>query len=183
LLWSRFSQPDPRSVELESGQVAFGDQALQRITPGACFNVTGEKPAVLLLADGSRVELAPSSQACIKNRLGEPRQVVELTRGSGLFRVAPGPQAFRVETRAGTVTALGTVFVVKLHPPRHLPQKETEGLPDLDVEVREGKVQVDAGVRSKVLSAGQSMVFFGERGRLGGDDGQQNNRNDGEQKN
>lgn len=66
------------------------------------------------LADGSRLELGPSS--AVKVRFGDHRRRLELLEGVALFDVASDAEGrsrpFQVVAGGGTVEALGTAFVV-----------------------------------------------------------------------
>lgn len=119
---------------------------------GARVEVVGSAPARLRLNDGSEAQLAPASAAVFQGRVGDARQVVQLTQGSGTFKVAKAPDAFRVQTSVGRVSVLGTEFSVEL-------RKQKKGAPALAVSVASGSVRVEAGGANKVLGPGQSVVF------------------------
>jgi ferric-dicitrate binding protein FerR (iron transport regulator) len=101
----------------------------------------------------------------VRGKVGDVREVVELTQGRGTFHVAHGAGQFRVETSLGTVTALGTEFTVEL--------RSGKGKRTLRVAVTAGTVEVFNNGKRRVLSAGQRRAF--------GDDGEQNDRDDGDQ--
>jgi ferric-dicitrate binding protein FerR (iron transport regulator) len=174
VLWFASGRKQLPASEVLAGRVSVGGGTVERVPAGAWFEVAGDTAAVIRLADGSRAELEPASEAALHGRVGEVREVVELSRGGGAFQVAHGGGLFRVETPAGTVTALGTAFSVRLQPRREL-KTGTKRKPALAVAVTEGSVRVDADGQSVVIAAGQGRVF--------GDDGDQNNRNDGDRNN
>lgn len=112
------------------------------------------------LADGSRVDLGPSSAISVDYD-GRQRRV-ELLRGIAYFVVTPKEQAgerpFVVSADGGSATALGTRFLVDRLPA------------GVDVTVVEHKVAVSAGgddsAHRVVLLPGQ-RVHYGETGGLG----------------
>lgn len=119
---------------------------------GPRVNVAGTAPALFRLSDGSEAELAPASSALFHGRKGDTRQVVELSQGSGKFKVAKAPESFRVDTSVGSVAVLGTEFTVEL-------RNQKKGPPALAVSVASGRVRVDAAGQKKELGAGESRVF------------------------
>jgi ferric-dicitrate binding protein FerR (iron transport regulator) len=171
-LLGRFGGKQAPAAEVASGQVRIDGAEVERIPAGVWFDIVGGSSAVLRLPDGSRAELEPTSRASLQERPAEGRSAVALAEGGGVFQVAHGGGRFRVETDAGTVTALGTEFAVRLRR-RGADRAGGKGRLTLSVTVREGSVEVDAGGKSRVLSAGKSRVF--------GDDGDQNDHDDGEQ--
>lgn len=119
---------------------------------GARVEVAGAAPARVRLSDGSEAQLAPSSSAVFQGRVGDARQVVQLTQGAGTFKVAKAADAFRIDTSVGRVSVLGTEFTVEL-------RKQKKGPPALAVSVASGQVRVESGAANKVLGPGQSGVF------------------------
>lgn len=111
----------------------------------------------LVLADGSRVTLNTASEIFVDYRQGE--RIVRLARGQALFDVAHArDRPFSVVVAGRKVTALGTVFEVRLDKDR------------LKVTLVRGKVRVDeeadakAGATPKplaILAPGQQFVSVG----------------------
>jgi ferric-dicitrate binding protein FerR (iron transport regulator) len=151
--FTRTAPPGPE----ESPAAAPGRREM-KVATGQRIEAPGREPAACLLEDGSRAELAPASAAVFRGRTGDARQVVELERGKGRFRVAQGKGAFRVETESGKVTALGTDFTVELRPQD---RRGREGAPPpaLAVSVAEGAVRVEFRRKSYDLRAPESRVF------------------------
>ena len=119
---------------------------------GPKVHVTGAAPALFRMSDGSETELAPASAAVFHGRKGDARQVVELSQGSGKFKVAKAPESFRVDTSVGSIAVLGTEFTVEL-------RRQKKGPPALAVSVASGRVRVDAAGQKKELGPGESRVF------------------------
>lgn len=118
--------------------------------------------------DGSEAECEPGTRIVIHGRIGPQRQVIELLEGSGTFRVEKAEGKFKVVTRLGSVTALGTEFSVKI------PSPQDEGESGmkmrramLAVAVLVGTVQVDFGGSSYVLVGGENRVFGADQGAAG----------------
>ncbi|MBY0528491.1 MAG: FecR family protein [Gemmataceae bacterium] len=151
--------------ELVSGQVRVNGVETARVIDGATVEVVGPQPAVIALSDGSRTELSPASSAVFVGRLGDVRQVVQLLHGVGRFEVQKGGGQFRVDTAAGTVTALGTQFAVKMQPFERVQDRKLRPKPHtiMTVIVTEGSVQVDSGGQSTVLVASENRNFTVER--------------------
>ncbi len=161
-----FTRQGEQGVEVASGAVLLDNRPVTRLPEGEQFEV-GSSVAVLLLPDRSRAELDPATQGIVRGKVGEVRQVIELTRGGGVFQVAHGGGQFRVDTPLGKVTALGTEFTIKL--------KRTKSKRTLAVAVAAGTVEVVSNGKRRVLAAGERRLY--------GDDGEQNNNDDGEQNN
>ncbi|MBI3857591.1 MAG: FecR domain-containing protein [Planctomycetes bacterium] len=119
---------------------------------GSRVEVSGAAPARFRMIDGSEAELAPASAAVFRGRVGDARQVVELSQGTAAFKVAKAPDSFRVDTSVGRVSVLGTEFSVEL-------RKQKKGPPVLAVSVTSGRVRVEAGSLKKELGPGESRVF------------------------
>ncbi len=110
----------------------------------------GERRTVTL-ADGSTALLGGRSAIAFSQSGGQ--RTVRLLMGKAMFRVAPDPShPFRVETDAGSVTALGTAFAVEQR------GHDTE----LVVTEHSVKVQTTAGA-SAVVQDGESTRFTEER--------------------
>jgi ferric-dicitrate binding protein FerR (iron transport regulator) len=164
--------------EVVAGRVAVGGVPTERIPDGAQFEVVSDTAAIISLPNGSEAELNPASTANI--HVGDG-QTIELVRGGGRFRVRSG-ERFRVNTPAGTVTALGTDFSVTLRP--RVKQGNGTGagqaIPALAVAVAAGTVGVDAGGQNYVVTAGQSRFFGDDGDRNQKDDGQLGQKDDGQ---
>jgi transmembrane sensor len=94
------------------------------------------------LADGTRVELNANTRIFVENGSAERR--VRLANGEAFFVVSKDKaRPFIVETPAGSVQVLGTIFNVL-----------TEASSKLDVTVVEGRVQVRPGEASGGSAAG-----------------------------
>lgn len=129
-------------------EVVSGDVKVE----GAKVEVSAAAPALFRMKDGSEARLAPSTSAVFHGRKDDARQVVEIARGGGTFKVAKAPDSFRVDTPAGRVLVLGTEFTVDL-------RKQKKGPPALAVSVVSGKVRVDFGGKGRDLGPGESRVF------------------------
>lgn len=109
----------------------------------------GERSTVTL-ADGSVMVLNTASQAEIQ--FSETSRTVRLLKGQALFTVAHGqPAPFRVEAGDRTITAIGTIFDVRMDGAR------------VQVSMLEGTVRVeprraDAGPQTETLSAGEVLI-------------------------
>jgi ferric-dicitrate binding protein FerR (iron transport regulator) len=159
----------PRPTELATGTVVSAgkvriDGALvDRLPDDRWFEVGSGVPASLHLVDGSTVELTPGSRARLRGASSKARQVVEMSDGSGRFKVVPGQGAFRVETEIGKVQVLGTEFSVKLEL-RKSEERREKVRPLMTVSVTEGSVAVEADGKARTLRAGESRTF-GREGR------------------
>jgi len=120
--------------------------------PGMFTAPPGQR-RIVVLGDGSRVELNAGSTLSLHSGFGEGNRMVSLV-GEAWFDVEKGDQPFVVEAELGKVTVLGTHFNV-------LARGQA-----LDVGVNEGRVEVSAGEGSVVLTAGQ-MIRFSKGGELG----------------
>ncbi|MFZ5833072.1 MAG: FecR domain-containing protein [Planctomycetota bacterium] len=144
-----------------SGAV-FVDGAEQAHVPaGARLRVGQDAPAALLLAEGSRVNLRPGSEAIVHGPEGPLREVFELLTGAGDFDVERAEGRFEVRTSVGTITVLGTKFTAELVPAK--PDADPETGPSspavLLVKVTEGVVSVRVGRFTHRLTAGQNGEF------------------------
>lgn len=116
----------------------------------------GQQTAVPL-SDGSRVTLNTDSQVAIRFVASE-REVV-LERGEAYFEVAHDPERpFRVRTAAGTVTAVGTAFSVRLRE-GGIGVLVAEGAVTVAGESSEGALErVAAGELATLDAAGLSLT-------------------------
>ena len=101
-----------QSKRARSGSTASASSLADQVL----FEVVGDEPAVIRMADGSRAELLPGPAACCAGAGGPVRPEVELAEGEGKFSVPKGQGQFRVETAVATVTVVGTEFTVNLQP-------------------------------------------------------------------
>jgi len=154
----------PSGLRLEEGLVAVGGLETSRVREGERFTVSGNRSATLRLADGSRVKLEADSVGVAHGGTKGARQVFELIRGKGRFKVEKAMGGFRVETPAGKVTVLGTEFDVELRPGAQRGGREMTGRTALTlvVAVIVGSVQVEWSGGTVTLSAGQQQVFAAE---------------------
>jgi ferric-dicitrate binding protein FerR (iron transport regulator) len=151
-------------LRLEEGLVSVAGVETSRLREGERFSVVGDRPAVLRLGDGSRVQLEVGSEGVAHGRANGTRQLFELKHGAGRFKVEKGMGIFRVETPSGKVTVLGTEFDVKLQPGASKGEDNMNGKAALTlvVAVVVGSVQVDWSGDSVKLSAGQKQAFAAE---------------------
>jgi ferric-dicitrate binding protein FerR (iron transport regulator) len=128
---------------LEDGR-AVATAAGERIARGETVRTGPGSGAVLVLADGSRVELAERSELALARR----RDGVELRLGRGGLIVEAAEQKtghLYVETVDCEVAVVGTIFSV-----RH-------GVKGSRVSVLEGEVRVEQGPRRAVLRPGDQV--------------------------
>ncbi len=175
LFRSGIKPTEERGSEVVAGQVRINGASVPTIPAGRSFEVIGDVPAIIRLADGSRAELEPATKAAIQSRAGEDRQLVELAQGGGAFQVTHGGGKFRVETPVGAVIALGTEFTVKL---RQRAKKKPEV--SMTVAVTSGTVQVETKGNRYTLTAGKSRVYSDDGEHNQNDDGQKNQNDDGQ---
>ena len=129
------------------------------LAPGA--EVTGGQPvrtgraggAVLVLSDGSRVELAERSQVAVSRGLGGT--TVSLARGRVIVHAAKQRSGHLfVRTDDSLVSVTGTLFSV------------AKGAKGTRVSVLEGEVHVDDGEGEKVLHGGDQAATKGAPGQV-----------------
>jgi transmembrane sensor len=118
----------------------------------------GEHQTVAL-PDGSSVDL--SSGSAIALHFSERERRVELLQGAAYFTAAPmgtnENRPFVVQGENGTVTALGTQFIVNRFP-------DAVEVSVAEHEVRVALASTDDPAASVVLSAGQSVRYSPESG-------------------
>jgi len=158
-------------LRLEEGVVSVAGLTTSRLREGELFRVAGDRPAVLRLGDGSRVQLEAGSEAVAHGPAKGARQLFELKRGAGRFKVEKGMGTFRVETPSGEVTVLGTEFDVELRPGAEKGAGGMNGKSALTlvVAVVVGSVQVEWHNGTVVLGAGQKQAFAAEGSDLAED--------------
>ncbi|MCB9601142.1 MAG: FecR domain-containing protein [Sandaracinus sp.] len=102
----------------------------------------------LRLPDGSLVFFLEPNTEVTRVAIDETHVDLELSRGSARFEVSHRPaRSFVVATEDVKVTVIGTQFVV------------THGDETVEVDVLEGRVQVEAGDETRLLSAGEHGRF------------------------
>ena len=105
----------------------------------------------MMLDDGSRIQL--NTQTAVAVDYSRDTRAITLLRGEAAFEVAHDPsRPFRVTAANGTVTALGTVFQVRID----------EGLVT-SVIVTQGRVRVRTKAAAADIDAGEQIVYSGER--------------------
>jgi hypothetical protein len=143
------------------GTVLVGGAAVERIADGARIEVAPTSEALIRLADGSRAAFDPASVAVLRGRGREGAQTVELEAGKGAFEVDRPSEGFRVVTAVGDVAVMGTVFSVAL---RGVGEgtEETASHRAMVVEVRRGRVAVSFAGKTHILESGEKETFGGE---------------------
>ena len=165
VLLCRVSPPARTTSEVRSGTVLAGGMPMQAIPDEVAIRVAGDAPAILKLTDNSEVELEPATSVVIHGRTSEQRPLVELLEGSGTFRVEKAKGKFKVVTHAGSVTALGTEFSVKIPSPQdHGDSGMKTHRVMLAVAVLIGTVQVDFGGKTYMLGGGENRAFAEDPG-------------------
>ena len=126
--------------------------------------MAGNTNAVIRLGDGSRAELEPDASVVLHGATDGLRELVELEEGGASFQVEKANGRFRLHTRLGSVTALGTEFSVRLLPCQDQ-GKAAMNMHSmmLAVAVLAGTVQVEFSGRTYVLAGGQERVFGEEQ--------------------
>ncbi|HVI43741.1 MAG TPA: FecR domain-containing protein [Chitinophaga sp.] len=119
----------------------------------------------LQLPDGSAVWLEPGSRLRYANQFGEKSRNVQMIDGLAYFSVVQGAShPFTVSAAGIQAKVLGTEFSVKAY----------RGLPDVQVYVSSGKVQVsDSSHVLGILAAGQQIVYAQTTGTVTRMDGKQ----------
>ena len=122
----------------------------EAMTPQIFSSATGTTS--ILLADGSRLWLAPSTT--VEVALGSAERRLELLHGRARFRVRHESRPFRVSAGGGLVTARGTLFEVALSRDRRVAVRLLEGAVDVEAPAETG-----SGARITRLAPGQSAGF------------------------
>lgn len=131
------------AVVVMNGRLAPPD-----VAGGVAAPVVAAAPAQLRLADGSVATPLDQASALVVREDAPKRVAIDLARGRGHFDVAPRPERlFAVHAGDVTITVIGTAFTVERVADR------------IGVSVERGKVQVDWGVGSRRLGAGDSGWF------------------------
>ena len=164
--WGVTTNPAPvESHRVIGGQVFTNGATSDVLRDGDSITVGEDGPALIQLADGSKVELEPASRAVLHGVTEQARQVVELVEGRGAFRVTDGGGQFKVKTSIGQVNVLGTEFTVKLLSPEKGEDK-TKKAARMTVMVRSGVVRVDIANQSYTVREGDGYLFAAEGPQL-----------------
>jgi transmembrane sensor len=117
------------------------------VTPASHYATGTARTAIVRLADGSRVTLAPRTTISVGND-ASGRHVTLM--GEAHFEIVPSSHTpFTVRTGAVTTQVLGTTFDVRRYP------NELEGR----IVVRDGKVRTTSAGTSVTLAAGMTGRF------------------------
>ncbi|MDY7091363.1 MAG: FecR domain-containing protein [Acidobacteriota bacterium] len=117
----------------------------QEVPYGTVLRTARDTEAVLRLADGSELELAPRSEIQVQRR--RAGTTVRLSRGNVIVEAAPqGSGNLFVATDDCLVSVTGTIFAVN------------HGTKGSRVSVVEGAVKVGYGARNAVLTAGDQIA-------------------------
>ena len=148
---------------LLDGQILVNGAPATTVPERAEIRVLGSVPAVIRLADRSRVELHPGSAIVLRGCSDETRQTVNLVGGKGRFTARKGAECFRVATVVGTVTVMGTEFSVSLHPVERPGGSGSpvarKGSKAMSVSVVSGRVKVRFRGQDHILAEGQEKTF------------------------
>ena len=120
------------------------------------FRGTHATPGELALGNGTRIALAPSAEARVRDS-----QTVDLRRGSGKFRMPPATR-LTVVTPLGNISAHAAEFSVELRTGPMKGEAAMESLLALVVTVMAGNLSVDLPAGSTSLTAGETRVFGAE---------------------
>jgi hypothetical protein len=145
--------PSWRYPRLVEGRVSVAGVERPDIPEGETLRVLGSRPAVIDLADRSRLELAPGSEA-----VADPR-TVRLLRGRADFRVAEG---LEVATHVGTIDAREAEFTVSVFEDgRDEEMSKARGALGwaMMVAVASGSVEVACDDARRTLTAGEVREF------------------------
>ncbi len=159
-IWFSISRETAGQPRVISGRIDVAGRAVQTIPEGALFEVVSREAARIELPEGSRLELANSTQAVL--RRDDRRQVVKLVAGGGDFIVAANESGLNVETPLGNVATTGSRFSVILTTASPVQFSVTESIrvPQLTIVVASGSVTIERGGKLTTLSAGDERVFF-----------------------
>jgi ferric-dicitrate binding protein FerR (iron transport regulator) len=155
VLWMLFGgvavDPTARVASVEGELIAFDHGAArplaagEKLAAGRSVRTMGESRAVLQLADGSRVELAPRSELALGAR--RDGVVLDLDRGRVIVEAAKQRRGhLYVHTDDCLVSVVGTIFAVN------------HGARGSRVSVLDGEVRVRHGAELAVLRPGDQMA-------------------------
>lgn len=152
--------------------IAMGTALLPADAQRTQVQTAAGQTRMFLLPDGSRAQL--SAATTLQLDYDEGQRTVHLRRGQAWFQVQPDAQRpFVVSTRDGTVTALGTAFMVDqqasaslVSVTEHQVRIDRDGLPPVQVNEGQqarfdarGEVQPTAADRSALAWREQRLVF------------------------
>lgn len=159
-LWHTQRSGGEGAVELADGQVLVAGRAVSVIPRGIPFEVAGQRPAVVDLGAGTRIELAPATRASIRREAGQI--VVQLDSGRGEIRTARGQPSVLVATALGSIRAEESRFTVEVVTslPEGVTPTPSVRLPTLLVVVAEGAVTIEQAGQSIRLESGQDRLFM-----------------------
>ncbi|MFN3945627.1 MAG: FecR family protein [Allosphingosinicella sp.] len=109
----------------------------------------------LLLADGSRIVLAPGT--VVEARLGASERRLDLLQGRARFDVFREARPFNVHAGGGTVTARGTIFDVEMSPANGVTVRLIEGA--VDVALPASAETPGPGPAVRRLRPGEALTF------------------------
>ena len=133
-------------VRVESSEALAPQVAADAASPTLEFVTAKGERRTVALSDGSRVTL--NTDSAIRVAFEQDRRAVTLLRGQGLFEVERNPaRPFIVRAGGRQVTALGTVFDIRLDPNRS------------QITLVSGKVRVD-NVASGTQDAPETPTFL-----------------------
>lgn len=116
------------------------------------WTATGES-RWMTLDDGSRIQL--NTETAVAVDYSGTRRDITLLKGEAAFEVAhDSSRPFRVTTANGDVTALGTVFQVRV---------DESQAPKVQVVVSQGRVRVRSGVAAAEIAAGEQITYSNEQ--------------------
>jgi ferric-dicitrate binding protein FerR (iron transport regulator) len=151
LIWGRGPAPSARVAAVDGELVALSSGTIRAVAAGETVGEglpvrTGSQSrAVLELADGSRIELAPRSELALDRR--RDGVVLALRRGSLIVEAAPQHDGhLYVRTDDCLVSVVGTIFAVD------------HGARGSRVAVLEGEVRVRQGAELAVLRPGDQLA-------------------------
>ena len=161
VIWGTWKSPPVESWRLASGHISVSGQEVTSLSLNVPFQVVGADAVVLQSSDGTRIELAPTSQATLSG--DSHSSILTINSGGGEFQRPAGSKPFRLETPLATVTAQQGRFSLKLiasPPPAHYSPTTPGRYPRLAVSVADGSVAVRQGASLITLSAGDERIFY-----------------------
>lgn len=145
MLTMQLAGPPPPADRPATTQAASPDRAIYKTAIGERLAVTLPDGSVVTLDTDSRLELAYSSTA----------RRVRLVRGQALFEVAPGRALpFQVQARDQLITAVGTVFNVRLERDA-VKVALVEGVVRVQADPDAPRTSSQAPTRELVMTAGE----------------------------
>ena len=133
----RISPESPLPVDIEIGNIRF-------------------EKTLIHLSDNTKMWVAPMTSFRVVPSQDERKFKIELNEGKVQCAVTKGLGKFKVMTKAGEITVLGTEFVTKITPSTVDAGDQKASRHDLGVTVLEGKVNIVGPNISKTLESNQS---------------------------